>query len=110
MDDKRHEQIARRLLAKSNDGSIQWQATESEGVYQASFSDFSVRARRSQTTDVFGADFVHHVLEIYDEEGTLVDEIAEQTLETVLGQVYSFARRQALHVDEMLDTILKQLT
>ena len=81
------------LIQKTNNGSLRWEATAAEGVYQVSFPRFTVQISER------GNDFV---LTILNSEGTLLEEAADQ--------LYVNARRQALGVDAALDELLNELS
>ena len=96
------------LIQKTNNGSLRWEATAAEGVYQVSFPRFTVQISER------GNDFV---LTILNSEGTLLEEAADPEFQgkienpfSRMQQLYVNARRQALGVDAALDELLNELS
>jgi hypothetical protein len=96
------------LVEKTNNGSLRWEGTAAEGVYQVSFPNFTVQISAR------GFDFV---LTIRNAEGTILEEAADtefsnkiQNPMATMNQLYVNARRQALGVDAALDNLLDELS
>jgi hypothetical protein len=110
--------LVQQLLARSNEGKVRWEKTVDSGEYQAAFPHYSVRtfSRFNSETDV-----EDYFLQIYNEEGELVEEISDGEFTIMLGpnatpsgfkimkDLYEVARRTAMGVEAALDTILAEL-
>jgi hypothetical protein len=100
------------LDKKTKDGEIQWERTETDGVFQHAFPDYSVRIAFHQ--EEF-ADY--YVLIIYNAEGSVIESVTNDDLEqeglrnafSVMQEMYNTARRAAMGIDEALDDLLKHL-
>jgi hypothetical protein len=108
---QKHAAIVRLLDQRTRDGTLQWEATAKDGVFQTSFPRQTLRMGFDPYQDS------HYLVQILDDRGRVVDEIREER-GTVLGhplhsetfaRLYSAARQQAMRVDETLDEVLERL-
>lgn len=107
--------VVQLLLKKTlEDEDIIWEETSSEGMFSASFSDWSVligiRPSRStpDSEDVF--------IQLVNYQGNVIDEIDDEDMRVYIddaynrmSDLYQAARRRALGVDEALNDILRNL-
>lgn len=115
MADKLH--IFVQVLAKrTSEGRIPWERTVNDGVYEAAFSDYTVRVFTRNSRE--GSDQSDIVINILDVDGQIIDEIDDETLAgawrsgkayQLLSEMYKLARRRALGVEHALDSLLWQL-
>jgi len=116
--DSKPVRLIQQLLARSNEGKVKWEKTVNSAVYQAAFPHYSVRTFSRFNPEVDENDYF---LQIFNEEGELVEEISDGDLHVMLGQtavpnafkimkdLYEVARRTAMGVEAALDTILAEL-
>jgi predicted metalloprotease with PDZ domain len=93
-----------------------WKETETEGLFQVSFADNSIRIGTRDSKQDQGAD--EYFVSIFNSQGDLVEEIGDEDgedetqrrkLYRLLKEMYETARRQAKGVDQVLDEILREL-
>lgn len=108
MSSSKYQALITKLLKNTRAKKIDWQPTDSGGVFQASFPGYSVRLDMKRD-DYF--------LSLYNEWGEFVDSMSDAQLHhdyqgayDAMKELYELARRDAMGVDEALDTILGQLT
>lgn len=121
MSDPKLTLLLKRLHKKTLEGTIPWEKTVDEGVFHASFKGFSVRLflRPSRDPDLQGLGDVNDlVLQIYNEEGVLVEELSDlefrdedfgMTPYAFMDQMYTQARRVAMGFAQAIDTLLEAL-
>jgi hypothetical protein len=106
------------LVDRTNKGHVHWARTVDEGVFQASFPGYSVKvAKESQYDPEDQSTSYYHVIRIYDKDGSLVEEILVYQLNKrgwkeaheSVARLYEAARREAMGVEQALDTLLKEL-
>jgi len=91
-----------------------WERTSEDGVFQASFPTYAVRIDQrpgdsyQNESDIF--------VRIFDDDGTLIEEVSDSDLSRVMNgayvvlvRLYEAARRQAMGVEAALDSILEAL-
>ncbi|HEY5838517.1 MAG TPA: hypothetical protein VIT19_05730 [Pyrinomonadaceae bacterium] len=88
--------------------------TVDPGVYQVVFGVHSIQVAKRGDTDSWSNALGHSFsLEIYDEEGTTIEEIRAKDLDETaaekLKDLYELVRRQALGVEKILDSLLSEL-
>ena len=103
--------LLQRLHDKTGAGGIIWEATPARRTFQAAFTNLIVKISDE------GND--NYSLAIYDEAGTLIEEMSDRELAlvspnvvapfTLMCSLYSMARRQALGVDAALDALIGEL-
>ncbi len=107
-------QLVERVHHQTLAGKVPWEETERDGVYQASFPNYSIRYS-SRPTQSSGVDYI---LAIYNEQGSIVEEVADPDLDEddidwepyeVMKETYERARGQALGVEAAIDDILRYL-
>lgn len=111
-------QLAQRLLARTDNGAIRWDATDHETKFATVMSKGSIVIGKLSTV-------ASYRLEIRNDAGTTLEDVsvdarsefdilpmspAERDLKVVLPKLYDLARRQALGVDEALDSFLDELS
>jgi hypothetical protein len=101
------------LAKRTRNGSFSWEPTAAEGVYQASFSRYTVQLS-VQRTPVGSEDYV---LTILNSDGMVIERAADTDFANrlndalpVMSEMYSAARRQALGVDRAIEDILGELS
>lgn len=89
-------------------GKIDWETTETEGVFQASFANYSIRLSCSEAEAGLDYWFV-----IINNEGLAIESVSDVQLSQEINAAYRFmenlyvnARRAALGVDKALDDLL----
>ncbi|SRR5258708_5616135 len=101
------------LAKRTRTGSLNWERTAAEGVYQASFPRYTVQL--SVKYNPQGPD--DYLVTILDSEGSVIEKVADPDLADrlsdpleLMSKMYSSARRQALGVDRAIDDILGELS
>jgi len=110
-------QLVQRLTDKTAEGSVSWEPTSNKSTFQTSFPKFSARvaevAKPESESD--------YDIRVYDEAGRLLEratdvEMAKAVTDlagaksfTMMRDLYTMARRQALGVDAALDELLSSL-
>ncbi|HEX7004970.1 MAG TPA: hypothetical protein VF168_12365 [Trueperaceae bacterium] len=113
--------LIRHLVEKTGTSAIQWEETESEGEFQASFSSaYSVRIETRESLSA--EDTVDYVVSIFNADGKLVEELSDVDVASAyqraynasafegMRAMYEAARRQAMGVDEALDALISDLS
>lgn len=109
--------IVNKLQLSTKKGSLQWEKTEKEAVYEVAFPNFTIRLS-SQPTEEEVADIgdVDYVISIYDSSGTSVESASDIDLKPVLDQsykilkeIYQSAKGYALGTEQTLDSIISTL-
>jgi hypothetical protein len=108
----KYAKLAQRLVARQDQGRLDWKETETEGLFQVSFPDYSIRIHLQENR--YGIDYVF--VSIYNDEGTELDTFTSIALQDEwpdaneqLVQLYQSARRAALKVDKAIDSLLREL-
>ena len=113
MADKKLVSLIKRLKEKTLKGSISWEKTVEEGVFQASFPDYAITIGSERREDTW-----NYVFRIYNDKGELVEVIAETDFSSddfgvrpydFIDEIYVVARRTAMEVDQAIDSILSAL-
>ncbi|WP_458718197.1 hypothetical protein [Pseudomonas gregormendelii] len=96
------------VVRQTNAGKIDWEVTEREEVFQASFTNYSIRL--SQTEADMGVDYW---LTIINNEGLVIESVSDVQIREeldgayrIMESLYANARRVALGVDKALDDLL----
>jgi hypothetical protein len=103
-----------KLHERTRDGNVNWEQTVDDGVFQASFPNYSVQAsRRPSRESPRDFDFV---LRIFNDHGSLVEEVADtdlgQDLESpyqIMREIYDGARSKAMGLDDAINKIMSEL-
>jgi len=107
--------LVRLLHAKTQAGELQWERTAYLNNFQSSFPSYVVRVSMKQGEADAGPDYY---VAIRDQEGTLIERAGDADIEravpnsrafVLMGELYSMARRQALGVNQALDSLLSEL-
>ena len=106
--------LVERLHERTLINRLIWEKTVNAGVYQVVFGVHSIQVSKREDLDDWGRLLGHSFsIEIYDEEGTVIEEISSRDLEESASQklkeLYELARRQAMGVDKILDSLLSEL-
>jgi hypothetical protein len=113
MADKKLVSLVKRLKEKTLRGTISWEKTVEEGVFQASFPDYAITIGQERREDVWD-----YVFRIYNDKGELVEVIGEREFSSedfgmrpydFIDEIYVVARRTAMGVDQAIDSILSAL-
>lgn len=113
MADERMFELLSRLLDLTEKGRISWQETSRTGVFQTAFSSYSVQIQEYFDQEV-EREFT--ILELYNQEGKIVDGISTGELSSVhpevSGNLYALfkeARRNARGLEDALNSVLGDL-
>lgn len=107
--------VAARICSATQAGTISWKGTELDDVFQVSFTNFSARISLRPSRSGIGEEYI---LSILNEEGDLLEQLGDEDgrdsdesryLFTILKDTHETARRQAMGVDQALDSILREL-
>ena len=112
-----YEKIARLVKVLSNqtkDQELKWNETETEGIYEISFKNYSVRLSKNQKFNEIIQDFEPIIiLELANQNGEIIEQITDENLGKLIHdpygtmkEMYETARRQAMGVESALDEIL----
>jgi hypothetical protein len=112
-----YEKIAKMLVVlkeRTDVGDLPWSETEEGGVFQSSFSNYSVRILREQNP--FEQDEIDIVLQIINDKGDVVEQVRDPDLAQwfqkpfiFMRDLYESARRRAMGVDDAIDEIMRSL-
>lgn len=102
--------LVTRLLKRTSEGKITWQVTNKEDVYEAQFSNFTVRLFYESPD---------YIIQIFNNQNELIEELKDtdfrgQLIEgegyfTAFDKLYKLARRQAHGVERAIDRLLAEL-
>ncbi len=99
--------LIRRLLNKSNEGEIDWEATANAKRFLTTLSNYSVLISEE------GEDYVLYIVDQFDE---IIEQVADPDLREVDGdsfklmkELHQVARRNARGADKAIDDILEML-
>jgi hypothetical protein len=102
------------LIQRTSKGSLKWEGTAADGVYQMSFPKYTVQLS-TRPAERDGFDDI--VLTVLNSEGVVIEQAADPDFApdvgeayTAMKEMYATARRQALGVDSALDDLLSELT
>ena len=107
--------LMQKLYRRTDAGSVQWEETDIEGVFQAPFPEYTVcLSMQSPDGHVPGSE--DYVLSILNARGLKIEEVSDVDLAEdladsyeVIRHLYRAARRKAMGVDQALDSILSSL-
>jgi hypothetical protein len=112
-------ELARRLLERTRDGKLRWERTDKPGYFTAVLSGGSVAVQQLSGT--------MYQLLVLDAEGVELEKVQassdeltrmsafttptedERALDKTVPVLYDLARRQALNIDQALDSLLDEL-
>jgi len=118
MQDDKAVKFFEEVLSKTRAGKIRWEPTADESDYIAAIGghftlSISEGQNPYQTTYPINLPPTMCTLALKDQDGrvlTKVTDMDEGIPERDIRELYETARRQALHVDEKIDTILGELS
>lgn len=107
--------LVRLLDEKTQAGVVFWEKTGEDGIYEAVFDAFNLKIyKRLNPVDYKAQEDIY--IGIYDQVGTLLDEVTDLEIESSLSdayermaRIYQLARRRALGVDRAIENIIAQL-
>lgn len=100
------------VLAKTRSGKIRWSPTAAESDYIAAIGGHFILSI-SELENGFAVSPATYTLALKDQDGrelTRVQNVDEGILSLDIRELYEAARRQALHVDEKIDSLLEALS
>ena len=111
--------FVQKLAKRTAEGRLNWERTETDGEYQASFPSYSVRILVRETAAQNSEDVA---VQIFGEDGALVEDFTDvdvalasenmmngQQAFRFMSQLHKDARRKAMGVDKALDDLMKSL-
>jgi hypothetical protein len=112
------QKVVQMLSAKTAEGQVAWEQTDEEGVFQVAFPNYAARVLR-RVTGQFSDSDEYYVLRIYNQNGSLIEEVVDQDLKDsfltppdaykIMKALYDGARRKAMGIEQALDQILATL-
>ena len=112
--------VVETIKRKTDSGTLRWSQTETSGIFQVAFPSYAVRISKKEnntssfSTIVLGRDF--HIFSVYNDEGDIVESATTYELMKIndeapakMAELYETARRQAMGVEDALDSILDDL-
>jgi L-asparaginase II len=107
--------LVQKLYRRTDDGDVEWEETEIEGVFQAAFPEYTIRLSM-ETPDGHVRASEDYVLTIFNSRGLKIEEVADVDLAEdlvesyeVMKHLYGAARRKAMGVEQALDSLLSAL-
>jgi len=107
--------LVQQLYRRTDDGRVEWEETEIEGVFQAAFPEHTVRLSM-HLLDGYVPGSEDYVLSIFNTRGLKIEEVSDTDLAEdladsyeVMKHLYRAARRKAMGVDQALNSILSAL-
>jgi hypothetical protein len=100
------------VLAKTRSGKIRWSPTATESDYIAAIGGHFILSI-SELENGFAVSPATYTLALKDQDGrelTRVQNVDEGIPSLDIRELYEAARRQALHVDEKIDSLLEALS
>jgi hypothetical protein len=115
MSDPRLVNLVQKLYTGTDTGNVSWEETDTEGVYQVTFPEYTLRFwMQFQDGPIPGTE--DYILGIFNTRGLKIEEISDADLAQDLSDpyeamkhLYRAARRKAMGVDQALDSILSAL-
>lgn len=106
--DQKQVQLVDALLARTEQGKLDWEATAKPGVFQTAFPGYVIQIDGPNDCSLW----------IVGPSGDVVDEIRQSTVESrgegeakrKLSRLYSMARRYAQGASQAIDALLAELT
>jgi hypothetical protein len=109
--------LLKRILERTREGTIEWEATRLDETFQASFPNYSIRISRTHYEPEYpGDESIDYKLHIYNKEGKLIEEMYPADIGGDVGnpfrmleETFRLARRTAFGVEEALDELISAL-
>lgn len=102
------------LSNQTKEQKITWKQTETETSFSISFPQYSVFISSVELEDPFSREYTEYILKITNENGEIVEEVDSDDLANhiedawqKMKEMYEMARRQAMGVEQALDSILE---
>ena len=112
MQDAKAVKFFEEVLAKTRAGKIRWEPTAAESDYIAAIGGRFILSI-SERHNGFAAPPTAYALALKDQDGrelTRVQDVDEGISSPDIRELYEAARRQALHVDEKIESLLGALS
>jgi len=113
MKDDKAVELFQKILAKSRDRAIKWEATAQEGIYIASLApELQLKVWPYTTIDEDGDPSGPPSVDLRDGKGKLLVEMSyriEGISHEQLGEISHIAKRIALSLDDKMDAAIKKL-
>ena len=115
MQDYKAAKFFEEVLSKTRAGKIRWEPTAIESDYIAAIGgQFTLSISEYERASRFiGQHNLAHSLALKDQDGRVlinVTDMDDGIPESDIRELYETARRQALHVDEKIDSVLGELS
>jgi hypothetical protein len=113
MQDPKAVQFFAEVLSKTKEGRIRWAPTATDAEYLAAIAGkFTLSISEYNEQDRWGNNDVKYALLLKDHDGRILMRITDEDGVTSedLRELYERARRQALRVDEKIDSVLGELS
>ena len=118
---KKLAELVYRLHQKTTMGEINWEGTVTPGVYQASFSDYSIQISLRPSEESRGAKDV--VISVFGDDGNEIESFTDPDIQSewleefshtampypIMHETYEIARRLALGTEQAINQILSEL-
>ncbi|MCY4394982.1 MAG: hypothetical protein OXC10_07605 [Rhodospirillaceae bacterium] len=113
--------LAYALYQRTKIGRVNWEVTVSDGVYQASFSDYSIKISLQVSQRDQSAEDVK--ISVIGDEGNEIESFTDEDIQVewlpefsefdncyqMMYQTYEIARRSALGTEKAIDQLLSEL-
>jgi hypothetical protein len=113
MKDDKAVELFQKILAKSRDRAIKWEATAQEGIYIAPLTpELQLKVWPYTTVDAEGDQNGPPSVDLRDGKGKLLVEMSykiEGILQEELEEISYIAKRIALNLDDKMDDAIKKL-
>jgi len=107
-------QFFEEVLSKTRAGKLRWEPTAVESDYIAAVGgQFTLSVAEYERENRYSQPIMQHSLTLKDQEGrtlTRVTDMDDGIAEAEMRELYETARRQALHVDEKIESLLGALS
>ena len=116
MTNEKYLRLIERLVAKTNEGTANWEVTARDGMYALPGSKYSVAITKEWTS----SDEWDVLIHLLDSVGDIVDTVRDTELVhdspmpnakffQTLNELYDRARRKASGIEQALDSVLDEL-
>jgi hypothetical protein len=119
MADQKMSELILLLHKKTHEGKVPWERTLDEDTFQATFKEYTLRlfSRPSREPEA-EPDVKDYVLQIYNEEGALIEEVDDLDFNrddlgrhpfVIMEEIHTVARRTVMGVQKAVNTLLDAL-
>lgn len=101
--------LVQRLLDRTKSGDVNWKLTANENEFMIYFKKFSLSVRHTYDQH---EDMEYTSITLRDDSGEEIDQFWIDTTDphwNIVNDLYAVARRRALHIDDALHIIMKEL-